>query len=61
MLLALPSRFGAEPAEGLYLRQDRHGWLQKRAKLVRPEFVQAIEEHWTKRPLERNGLNRVKS
>jgi hypothetical protein len=42
--------------EGLYLRRDQGGFLEARAKLVRPEFVQAIEEHWSSRTLERNGL-----
>ena len=58
LLLTLPSRFGSEAAEGLYLRQDRDEWLLERAKLVRPEFMQAIEEHWMKRPLERNAVSR---
>ena len=56
LLLNLPSRFGGDPAEGIYLRQDEPNWLCQRAKLVRPEFVQAIEEHWSKRSLERNTL-----
>jgi ATP-dependent RNA circularization protein (DNA/RNA ligase family) len=51
------SRFGPEKAEGLYLRKDEGRWLLARAKLVRPEFVQAIGDHWTKRSLERNLLN----
>lgn len=49
------SRFGG-PIEGLYLRQESHGWLDDRAKLVRAEFVQSIGEHWSSRPLERNHL-----
>jgi ATP-dependent RNA circularization protein (DNA/RNA ligase family) len=44
------------PMEGVYLRHDEGDWLLARAKLVRPEFVQAIEEHWSSRPLERNHL-----
>jgi ATP-dependent RNA circularization protein (DNA/RNA ligase family) len=51
-----PSRLTRAPMEGLYLRRDRGGFLEARAKLVRPEFVQAIEEHWSSRPLERNVL-----
>ena len=51
-----PSRLTRAPMEGLYLRRDREGFLEARAKLVRPEFVQAIEEHWSSRPLERNAL-----
>jgi hypothetical protein len=40
--------------EGLYVRQEANGRLLKRAKLVRAEFVQAIDEHWSKRRLEAN-------
>lgn len=57
LLSSLPSRFGDQPAEGLYLRKDKDGWLESRAKMVRPEFVQAIEKHWTKRALEENLLS----
>jgi hypothetical protein len=50
------SRVGEVPAEGLYLRVDDGDWLAARAKLVRPEFVQSITEHWSQRPLESNRL-----
>ncbi len=39
------SCFSNTPSEGIYLRYDQGEWLQERAKLVRPEFVQAIEAH----------------
>jgi hypothetical protein len=48
------SQFGSALIEGLYLRQDEGGWLRNRAKLVRPEFTEAIDEHWTSHALERN-------
>ncbi len=54
LLISTMSRFGSEPVEGLYLRQEERGWLQRRAKLVRPEFIQGINEHWTDRQLEIN-------
>ncbi len=44
------------PAEGLYVRREEHDVLVTRAKLVRAEFVQTIEEHWSKRALEQNQL-----
>jgi len=50
------SRLGLGAIEGLYLRRDSQGWLKRRAKLVRPEFVQAIGEHWSSRPIERNHI-----
>ncbi|NOJ95163.1 DNA ligase [Corallococcus sp. CA049B] len=51
-----PSRLTHAPMEGIYLRRDEGDFLLARAKIVRPEFVQAIEEHWSSRPLERNTL-----
>ncbi len=50
------SKFGDGPAEGLYIRQDEGDHLVARAKLIRPEFAQSIETHWSKRRLERNRL-----
>lgn len=50
------SRFGEGPAEGLYLRYDDADWLGQRAKIVRSEFVQSIEQHWSRAPLEVNRL-----
>lgn len=34
--------------EGLYLRTEKHGFVTSRAKFVRPEFVQKIQQsnHW---------------
>lgn len=54
-LLSL-SRFATKPAEGLYLRLEKGRWLEKRAKLVRPSFVQAMQDHWSKSRLQ---INRV--
>jgi len=50
------SRLTDGPAEGLYLRREAAGLLVARAKLVRREFVQAINEHWSKRALQTNVL-----
>lgn len=55
-LLALPSAYGDGSIEGLYLRREDGDWLLDRAKLVRPEFVQAIGEHWSRGPLHTNRL-----
>ena len=48
------SRLGATPMEGLVLRQTQRP--DRRAKLVRPEFLQAIGEHWRSGPVELNRL-----
>ena len=51
------SAFGPSMREGLYLRIEDDGWLLNRAKLVNPEFTQAIARHWSKKPLESNALS----
>lgn len=51
-----PSRFADGPAEGIYVRWDRGGFLERRAKLVRPEFAQSIAEHWSRGPVRPNHL-----
>jgi hypothetical protein len=43
-------------AEGLYVRREVGDVLTARAKLVRAEFAQAIDAHWSKRRLEENQL-----
>jgi len=50
------SRFTDKPAEGLYLRYDKGDWLDQRAKLVRPEFIQSITEHWLRKGIRANRL-----
>lgn len=50
------SHYTDAPCEGLYLRQEDEDWLLQRAKLVRTEFVQAIDTHWSKRQLETNKI-----
>lgn len=55
-LLTSPSRVGRESMEGVVVRKESGGLTTTRAKLVRPEFAQAIEEHWSRGPLRRNQL-----
>ncbi|MCB2203450.1 RNA ligase family protein [bacterium] len=45
------------PAEGIYLRAGHGEWLERRAKLVRPEFIQAVEQHWFRSAIRPNCLN----
>lgn len=46
--------------EGVVLRQDDpDGWLIQRAKLVRPDFIQSIGEHWSKGKLVPNRLGSI--
>jgi ATP-dependent RNA circularization protein (DNA/RNA ligase family) len=51
------SKVGATPAEGIYLRIDTNRTLVQRAKLVRPEFIQSIERHWSKTGIVKNALH----
>lgn len=50
------SKLTDQPAEGIYLRIDHGDWLEKRAKLVRPEFIQAVEMHWSGSAISPNRL-----
>lgn len=55
--LLAKSEVSDEPAEGLYLRVDKDGWLLKRAKLVRPSFIQSVDEHWSRSAIKPNQLD----
>ena len=50
------SKLSDKPAEGLYLRFDRDDWLEQRAKLVRPAFIQSVEQHWSRSGIKANRL-----
>ena len=50
------SRLGNGPSEGLYFRFDQGDWLAQRAKLVRPAFMQSIDEHWSRSGIQANRL-----
>lgn len=52
------SKLTDQPVEGLYLRFDRGDWLGQRAKLVRPAFIQAVEQHWSRSAIRPNRLSR---
>jgi len=45
--------------EGIVIRRESSEWLESRAKLVRPDFVQAIGEHWSHRRIEWNQLSKL--
>ena len=50
------SKLGDELAEGLYLRLDQDNWLMQRAKLVRPDFIQSIGQHWSQSGIKKNRV-----
>ena len=53
---AIPSRFRDGPLEGIVVRQESDAWCEKRAKLVRADFTQAIGEHWRSRRITWNRI-----
>jgi len=54
-----PSALGDGPCEGLYLRREEGDWLLDRAKIVRPDFTQAISEHWSRKSLVLNAIRQT--
>lgn len=50
------SQLSDKSAEGLYLRFDQGDWLAQRAKLVRPAFIQSVEQHWSRSDMKANRL-----
>lgn len=61
MLLKTPSIYRAGTCEGLYLRQEDDNWLISRAKLVHPDFVQNMGDHWRSRTFRWNTLRGVQT
>jgi len=61
MLSTAPSAYRGGGCEGLYLRHEDEDWLIARAKLVHPDFVQSIGEHWRSRSLRWNALDANRS
>ena len=54
--LLAQSHFSDNPSEGLYLRVNQGDWLIQRAKLVRPAFIQSVEQHWSRSGIKPNRL-----
>ena len=62
LVMDTPSRFRAGlPMEGVVVRRESGEWCEARAKLVRPDFAQAIDTHWRKRAIEWNRVDWVQS
>lgn len=51
------SRYRTGPLEGVVIRREFADWCEARAKLVRPDFTQAIDTHWRKRAIEWNRVD----
>jgi ATP-dependent RNA circularization protein (DNA/RNA ligase family) len=58
LVMDTASHYRAElPLEGVVVRRESADWCEARAKLVRPDFAQAIDTHWRKRALEWNRVD----
>lgn len=53
------SQFRQGALEGMVIRRESAQWCDARAKLVRPDFTQEITEHWSRRRIEWNQLDRA--
>ncbi len=52
-----PSHYRPGPLEGVVIRRESPEWCEARAKLVRPDFTQAIGTHWRKRMIVWNRID----
>ncbi len=57
LVMTAGSQYRDGHMEGVVIRKEDDDWLQMRAKLVRPDFTQAIDTHWRKRRIEWNRLD----
>ena len=57
LVTTAPSRYRNGALEGIVIRRESVEWCESRAKLVRPDFTQAIDTHWRKRALEWNRID----
>lgn len=51
------SRYRPGALEGVVIRRESALWCESRAKLVREDFTQAIDTHWSKRTIEWNRVD----
>jgi ATP-dependent RNA circularization protein (DNA/RNA ligase family) len=56
LLLQQQGSYNPGPLEGIVIRGEDHDWLRARAKLVHPGFIQALDEHWSRRGIELNQI-----
>ena len=57
MVASTTSLYRSGPLEGMVIRHEDEHWCLNRAKLVRPDFTQAIDTHWRKRAIEWNRVD----
>ncbi len=56
VLIEQSSQFRVGALEGVVIRRESIDWCESRAKLVRADFTQSIEEHWSRRRVEWNRM-----
>lgn len=56
LVVNMQSRYRSGKLEGVVIRRECSDWCEARAKLVRPDFTQAIQDHWRKRAIEWNRI-----
>ncbi|AGX87330.1 RNA ligase family protein [Candidatus Symbiobacter mobilis] len=56
LVVTKASHYRKGSLEGVVIRRESPEWCEARAKLVRPDFTQAIDTHWRKRALEWNRI-----
>ncbi|CAI2512617.1 RNA ligase, Pab1020 family [Serratia fonticola] len=54
--LITTSAYSLEQSEGIYIKQETEREVTKRAKIVRPDFIQNMNEHWSRKALVKNKL-----
>ena len=59
LLNTVSSQYRQGTPEGIVMRHDSELWCEARAKLVRADFAQSIEEHWRSRAIEWNDVRLV--
>lgn len=57
MLANSSSHYRSGAMEGLVVRCESTDWCESRGKLVRADFTQAIDEHWSRRRIEWNRVD----
>ncbi|WP_460097130.1 RNA ligase family protein [Pseudomonas sp. H3_C08] len=57
LVTATSSNYRTGALEGIVIRHESPEWCEARAKLVRPDFTQAIDTHWRKRAIEWNRVD----
>lgn len=57
LLVVSSSRYRTGLMEGVVVRRETADWCESRAKLVHTDFIQAIEEHWSRRRIEWNRVD----